>query len=172
MPRDYINYDKDCVQCGNKMKQSSYKGLCAVCGRKKKQLKSLSKSCLCGCGQLITSKAQNSKLQLFAHGHNTGRGRNHKRFKEVIPDGYGYTRTYSPDHPFKDSQNRVKTHRLILEKYLSAKIGLPIFILPYFDVHHKDFDKNNNDPSNLQYLTRREHMSIHMKERNGSISTF
>lgn len=32
-------------------------------------------------------------------------------------------------------------------------------------IHHKDFDKNNNEPENLVCLTEHEHQSIHMQWR-------
>lgn len=31
----------------------------------------------------------------------------------------------------------------------------------YMDIHHEDFNKFNNDPSNLQYITKKEHLAIH-----------
>ena len=31
-----------------------------------------------------------------------------------------------------------------------------------FDIHHKDFDKLNDNISNLERLTRKEHMKLHM----------
>lgn len=34
-------------------------------------------------------------------------------------------------------------------------------ILPGYDVHHKDFNHDNDDPENLELLTRSEHMSEH-----------
>lgn len=33
----------------------------------------------------------------------------------------------------------------------------------FMDIHHKDLNKQNNDPSNLQYLTKKEHLAIHNK---------
>ena len=171
MKRKYYNYDKDCIQCGNKMKHSSYKDLCSTCGRKKKQSILSKIPCVCGCGEFIPSKTQNSKPILYAHGHNVGRGRNHIRFEEVSKPLYGYTTTYCPDHPFRNNQNRVKTHRLILEQCLSEKYRMKIYLLPYFDVHHIDLNKKNNDPSNLQYLTRKEHMKAHWEERRSKYTS-
>jgi len=34
-------------------------------------------------------------------------------------------------------------------------------------LHHKDKDKTNNDPSNIEIMTKEEHDSIHAKERRG-----
>ena len=34
---------------------------------------------------------------------------------------------------------------------------------PGYQVHHKDLNKSNNDPSNLQMMTRAEHSKLHNK---------
>ncbi len=31
------------------------------------------------------------------------------------------------------------------------------------DIHHKDRNKNNNDPGNLRVLTKKEHQDLHKK---------
>lgn len=33
----------------------------------------------------------------------------------------------------------------------------------YMDIHHIDFNKLNNDPENLAYITKKEHLAIHTK---------
>lgn len=38
-----------------------------------------------------------------------------------------------------------------------------------YDVHHKDFDKLNNAPENLELLTRSEHMRLHRLKSKGGI---
>lgn len=38
----------------------------------------------------------------------------------------------------------------------------------YMDIHHKDLNKTNNDPSNLQYITKKEHLAIHNKINHDS----
>lgn len=35
-------------------------------------------------------------------------------------------------------------------------------------VHHVDHDKTNNNPENLQLMTRSEHAKLHAKENSGS----
>lgn len=37
-------------------------------------------------------------------------------------------------------------------------------IPPKHDIHHKDEDRSNNDPSNLQAVTRSEHSRLHARE--------
>jgi len=72
-----------------------------------------------------------------------------------------YWNIWSPLHPFCDKNKLVPEHRLILEKHYSEKFGIPIFILPYFDVHHKNGNKTDNRPENLEMIHRREHMREH-----------
>lgn len=53
-----------------------------------------------------------------------------------------------------------KTHKRLhvyVWEYHKGKIP------PGYEVHHKDFDKNNNDISNLQLLTKSEHTRLHGK---------
>jgi hypothetical protein len=144
------------------MKYSTYKDLCSTCGRKKKQYLSTKIYCLCGCGELIPSKTMDSTPQFYAQGHNIGKGINNRFYKGgTIGAGKGYMKTLLPKHPFSTVDGYVLTHRLILEKYLSEKYNREIYILPYFDVHHIDFNKNNNNPQNLMYIHRREHSALH-----------
>lgn len=55
--------------------------------------------------------------------------------------------------------------------YLNAKTHkrLHVYVWEYFngkvpmgcEIHHKDFDKSNNEIGNLQMLTKKEHLSLH-----------
>lgn len=59
-------------------------------------------------------------------------------------------------HGYVKKEDRYdRLHRYIYEFYNGK---LP----DGYDVHHRDFDKNNNDLSNLVALPRSEHMKIHM----------
>jgi hypothetical protein len=64
-----------------------------------------------------------------------------------IKDGYRYVmvgkRHYEPEH------------RLVMERFLGRKLS------PDEHVHHIDGDTLNNSPSNLQLVSRSEHMRIH-----------
>lgn len=62
-------------------------------------------------------------------------------------------------------------HRLIAEKYLlndenSIEINGKKYLKPEFIVHHKDMNKINNEVSNLQIMTLKEHTSLHLKLKN------
>jgi hypothetical protein len=51
----------------------------------------------------------------------------------------------------------VREHRLVMEQILGRKL------LHNEVVHHKDHNKRNNDPSNLEVKTKSEHASLHAK---------
>lgn len=65
-----------------------------------------------------------------------------------------YRRIYKPEHPKSDVTGYIGEHRLIMEKILGRPLGSDEV------THHKDFHKPNNDPSNLQLMTRKEHQQI------------
>lgn len=51
--------------------------------------------------------------------------------------------------------NHKKVHRIIMEEHIGRRLKSSEI------VHHKDFNKLNNDISNLQIVTRAEHNRIH-----------
>lgn len=86
----------------------------------------------------------------------------------MYKNGYIYERVMS--HPFSDEDGWVRQHRLVAEKYLlnnenSVCIDGKMYLAHGYDVHHIDFDKHNNDVSNLMVLTRSEHIKLHSKFR-------
>lgn len=66
----------------------------------------------------------------------------------------GYVLAYAPDHP-NAVGSYVLEHRLVAEQMLGRPLG------PDEDVHHKDGDKTNNQPENLEVLTHDEHARLH-----------
>ena len=93
----------------------------------------------------------------------------------VVPtsDGYLYHRAFG--HPFA-SNGYVLQHRLVKEKELLAtdpdspfliEIGGPKYLSPDFVVHHRDEDKTNNVPSNLECMTDAEHTRLHKLQISG-----
>lgn len=78
----------------------------------------------------------------------------------------GYYWIYLPNHPFATKDGYIREHRLIAEQYLltnenSIEINGKYYLSPKFEVHHKDLNKLNNEPSNLEILTKSEHQKLH-----------
>lgn len=69
----------------------------------------------------------------------------------------GYIFELCPDHPKANPFGFVPQHRLVLERHLGR------YLLSREQVHHIDLDPLNNDISNLQILSRAEHLAIHRK---------
>lgn len=65
----------------------------------------------------------------------------------------GYRRTFTLD------QGRIREHILVVETKLGRKL------LPDEQVHHKDENKLNNHPDNLEVLTNSEHQKLHFPSR-------
>lgn len=68
-----------------------------------------------------------------------------------------YILVYAPDHPYATTNGAVLEHRLVMEKVLGR------YLEPYEVVHHKDGNKKNNDPSNLEVKTSSQHIKDHIR---------
>ena len=80
-------------------------------------------------------------------------GPNNTTFVGTKNSGSGYTLVYMPDHPHA-KKGYVYEHRIVAEK----KYG---FIGKEKVVHHKNYDKKDNTPSNLIPLTSTQHRTLH-----------
>ena len=85
---------------------------------------------------------------------------------DVKESRYGYVQIRCLYHPFRDKYDFVLEHRLVAEKYLltdenSVKINGERYLKPGFVVHHKNFDRKDNRPENLEVLTFSEHQKLH-----------
>ena len=67
----------------------------------------------------------------------------------------GYKQKYKPRSPEARSSGYVAVHRDVASK----KLGRPL--RPNEVVHHRDGNKLNNRPSNLQVMTRKQHWKVH-----------
>lgn len=81
---------------------------------------------------------------------------------------YGYRLLRKLDHPFKNSEGFVFEHRLIAEKFLlneenSIIVDNKRYLSSDFVVHHKDFDRLNNEVNNLEIMKKGDHVSLHNK---------
>lgn len=69
-------------------------------------------------------------------------------------DGYTYCRT-EPVHPNANVVGLQALHRVVMENKLGR------LLTPDEIVHHKDENKRNNHPDNLQVMTRAQHARHH-----------
>lgn len=76
-----------------------------------------------------------------------------------------YIKVLMPDHPNAMGDGYVLEHILVM----SQVIGRPIDTKHEL-VHHREEPKTNNDPSNLELMTRSAHQSLHMRLRRESRS--
>lgn len=86
--------------------------------------------------------------------------RSHKWGGGIRVNSNGYICRYMPGHHLA-SGNYVLEHRYIAELML----GRPL--KPEEVVHHKDGNRQNNVPSNLEVTTRAEHLKLHREQKNG-----
>lgn len=68
--------------------------------------------------------------------------------------GYHYCRT-NPPHPKRNSKGLYPLHRVVMENRLGR------LLVSGEEVHHKDQDKANNDPENLEVRTKADHTAHH-----------
>lgn len=174
MSRELVYCSRECLQ---KAKKKPPNLTCAVCGkpiyrkphemRKAKHPPCCSYECY-GKLRRIIYKGENNP--------NYGStGDKSKLFVGIERIHCGYIWAYAPDHPFAvpDAGMRVRKHRLVAEQFLltqenSVEINGKLYLSPEFDVHHKDGNKLNNDPSNLEILTRSQHAKIHRRKKLGN----
>ena len=77
-------------------------------------------------------------------------------------------KVYCPNHPRCDSRGRVSKHRLLVEEHYKnfdmkyfEEINGKFYLKKSAQVHHINFDHDDNRIENLMPVTRSEHTSIH-----------
>lgn len=72
----------------------------------------------------------------------------------------GYIKVYVPDHPHATADGYVMKHTLVMERHIGR-------ILREDEVvHHVNHIRDDNRLDNLRLMTKKEHQSLHMKERH------
>ncbi len=94
------------------------------------------------------------------HSENTKRKISETRLKNtggITIDKGGYRLIFKREHPFAGNSGYVREHRLIMESILGR------YLLPNEYVHHKDGNRGNNEPGNLElYEGQKEHRQHHI----------
>lgn len=167
----HICCSKQCMSALVKSRQE-LNCVCPICGKSfhlKPSKKAKDKSHCCSHECLLKYR---SNIMSGENNHQFGlKGKNNASWKsdERITH-YGYRQIRQLEHPFKDYRGFVFEHRLVAEQYLlneenSIEINNRRYLKPEYDVHHIDENRLNNDPSNLQVLTKQQHRALHNKKR-------
>lgn len=75
------------------------------------------------------------------------------------PQNRGYVQAYCPLHPKAHSDGYVMLHTVVMEQHIGR------YLIDDEVVHHINHDRTDNRIENLMLMKKREHMSMHMKER-------
>lgn len=90
----------------------------------------------------------------FSRPRGSGQSTRNRRRKHAFIDFNGRRYSREPTGYYCDQQNRKRLHRAVWEYHRGE-------IPDGYDVHHKDENKDNNDISNFELLTRSRHMRLH-----------
>jgi hypothetical protein len=116
--------------------------------------------CHCGCGQKTRIAKVNDKC------NGTIKGKPKRYLNHHYNKGYRIIRAdgrvliFFPSHPRSDKKGYIFEHVLVAEQKLGRLLD------PGEVVHHKDGNRGNNSPENLEvFRNNGEHISFHAQER-------
>lgn len=96
--------------------------------------------------------SEQSKRKISEANRQNGEG--HKKLRQD-----GYIKVYFPEHPYSSSDGYIMEHRLVMEKKIGRYLNADEV------VHHINRVRADNRIENLMLMTKKEHCSLHMKER-------
>ena len=149
--------NKTCPNCGKMFKtypsvdRKHCGATCAVASSKKQHFEMNARPCSV-CGKEFVPKHNKSPGIFCSH---ACRGVS-SRSDRLSRNGYWYV--CKPDHPNCSKQGYVAEHRLVMESLLGR------LLTDDEVVHHKNGDKKDNSPSNLELLSRKDHSGLHFRE--------
>lgn len=119
------------------------------------------KLCECGCGQPAPLAPRNRASKGIVKGEPLRFIKGHYKTSAAKP---GHIKTHStgykmikiPKHPYANKSGYVMYHRWILEKRLGYYLNPK-----KYHVHHIDFDKTNNNATNLIAIRHKAHNRLH-----------
>lgn len=160
-------------KCADKSREGNLNCTCEFCGKKFHRKQShinktkhitCSKECCYKLRSLLYSGENNHQYGLKGNLNASFKGektlkKNHNNIDIKV---------YTPFHPYADYNGRVTEHRLIVEqnyklfdqKYFEEINGV-VVLKKSSQVHHINFDHNDNRIENLMPVTRSEHTTIH-----------
>lgn len=160
-------------KCADKSHEGSLNCTCEFCGKKFHRKQShinktkhitCSKECCYKLRSLLYSGESNHQYGLKGNLNASFKGEKIQKRNHNNVD----IRVYIPSHPYADRNGRVTEHRLIVEqnyklfdrKYFEEINGTTV-LKKSSQVHHINFDHNDNRIENLMPVTRSEHTIIH-----------
>lgn len=106
-------------------------------------------------GRIITDAAKQKMSESKRCHYNGLNGYGH-----VKKHNAGYVLAYCPMHPHAHADGYVMLHTVVMERYIGR------FLADDEVVHHINHNRVDNRIENLMLMKKKEHMSMHMKERN------
>ena len=141
--------DETCSREGCSSVQHA-KGLCHLHYRAELRESRPTSPCGCGCGGQTRYR--------FLHGHHTRLFTPEEQSRRSSSPNNGASKRDKGSADWYRKVDYRHEHRVVMEKFL----GRPL--RPDEVIHHKDHNKKNNAITNLELMTRAEHMHEHRKQ--------
>lgn len=173
VPNYRVNAKYCCKECADKGLHGELNCICEICGKhfhlKPSQIKkykhhTCSKECMNKLKSILYKGEGNHQYGLIGDKNASFKGLEIPKKNNDVIDIF----VYDPTHPHTNKNGRVTKHRLIVEqnyqlfdsKYFETVNGR-VVLKKSSQVHHIDFNHDNNNIENLIPVTRKEHTLIH-----------